>query len=84
MVTQQDYKDAILVLDACNLCGIAQSFAEVMKRIRAQERDTNLANSHPIARLYAEKIMELTLSGQGLFSYHFEEAYKECQKQGAQ
>lgn len=59
-LTALDYQRALAVQDACNLCGVVQSFAEVMKKILHDTQSTDAANSHPIAVLYADKIASLT------------------------
>lgn len=64
-LTIKDYQDALDVQSACNLCGVVQSFAKVMLKIRASANGTDEANKHPIARLYAEQIAYLSGAGMG-------------------
>lgn len=56
MLTAEDYKKAIDVQDGCNLSGIAQSLAEVIKRI---EGGTDFKNTHPIVQMYVYKMYTL-------------------------
>ena len=75
MVTKQDYKDALLVQDACNLSGVVFAFAQTMQRIcdeaHAQGQGTAWRNNHPICRLFAEQILYLTGGGAGTPSTYF-------------
>lgn len=81
-LTPRDYKNAILVQDACNLSGVVHSFSQAMTKIWATleaegRASTNAANSHPIAVLYASKIASLTgCSNLGYFT----EAYNACHR----
>lgn len=62
-LTQDDYREALRVLDAVNLSGVVYSFSKVLPRIweEAKERGegTDYVNQHPISQLYAAKIMDL-------------------------
>lgn len=70
---------ALDVQTACNLSGVARSFADVMSQLRAAGLDTPTANRHPIARLFAEQISHLTGAGIGdLDSYS--QAYAACEQ----
>jgi hypothetical protein len=57
--------DAIRVQDACNLSGVAQSFAEacITLRLIAQALglpgDTEWCNRHPIVTLWVDKLCDL-------------------------
>ena len=61
--------DALMVQDACNLSGVARSFANAMSEIwdLVQLGDgpsgTEAVNRHPIAILWSSKIVSLTGSG---------------------
>lgn len=52
-------QDALTVQDACNLCGVVHAFARAMSTIRANTNGTGEANRHPIAVLFADKIMDM-------------------------
>lgn len=53
-------REALDVQDACNLCGVAQSFARAMIDLGAYCGGTDERNHHPIAILWADKIAHLT------------------------
>jgi len=53
-------REALNVQDACNLCGVAHSFARAMSDLGAYTRSTDERNTHPIAVLWADKIAHLT------------------------
>jgi hypothetical protein len=53
-------QEALRVQDACNLCGVAQSFARVMRDLGEYTNGTDARNTHPIAILWADKIAHLT------------------------
>lgn len=69
------YEEAIAVQDGCNLVGIINGMLEVTKKVRAeairkvQSDETlnteKLTRSHPVVRLFAEKISDLT-GGRGM------------------
>lgn len=76
-----DYKEAIMVQDACNLSGVVHSFSAIMEKLSAEAFDKHLGtdwkNKHPIAVLYASKIASLT----GCESMvNFQEAYDKCKR----
>ena len=60
---KRDYEDAIAMLDACNLCGVVQTFADVLSRLNAESRekgeDTDWVNEHPLSKVFALKIADL-------------------------
>lgn len=68
---------ALDVQTACNLSGVARSFAEIMAQLRAAGLDTRAANTHPIARLFAEQIWHLTGAGSG---DSYSQAYAACEQ----
>ena len=78
-LTSKDYKDAVVVQDACNLSGVVHSFAEVVSRIweEAHEKGkgTDWVNKHPICMLFADKILSLA-GGNG--DENFRKAYAAC------
>lgn len=53
-------QEALDVQDACNLCGVAQSFARAMIDLGEHTRGTDERNMHPISVLWADKIAHLT------------------------
>ena len=70
MITPRDYKDAMLVQDACNLSGVVISFTALLKKLREffeRTSDPQLPvselNRHPIAVMFASKIHSLTSAG---------------------
>lgn len=76
---QQAAQAALDVQSACNLSGVARSFAEVMSLLRTLPEctGTEWANTHPVARLFAEQIAHLTmLNDQDGYS----KAYGECER----
>ena len=84
MLTEQDYRDAILIQDACNLSGIVFAWGRVMKKICAMDdfagMGTDWKNHHPINVLYASKVASLTGSEQPL---GFSHAYQACETEAA-
>lgn len=77
--------DAISVQDACNLMGVVNGFSRAMTDLREvltqakMPTDTNAINNHPICRLWASKIHDLT--GMGFSdSVSYAEAYDTCRK----
>lgn len=53
-------REALAVQGACNLCGVAQSFARAMIDLGEHTRGTDERNTHPISILWADKIAQLT------------------------
>lgn len=76
-------RGAIAVQDACNLTGVLISWADVGLDIRAHLRElgtesTDVANAHPIHRLFASKVH--TLTGMGISNLdNFGDAYRICE-----
>ncbi len=53
-------EDALAMQDACNLCGLAQSFAKVMLQLGDYcPRGTDERNQHPIAKAWLFKMCDL-------------------------
>lgn len=78
---KQAAKTALEIQDACNLSGVVISFVQAMEIICKSERNTGTdwKNNHPIAKMFASKIHDL--SGMGLSDNHaFAEAYDLCKK----
>lgn len=84
-LTVEDYRDALKIQDACNLCGIAQTFAKVMIKIIEESRknpetdNSDWRNEHPIAVLYTNVIMKLT-TGREMDYQIFEPSYNICKE----
>jgi len=62
---QEMAKEAMAVQDACNLSGVVASFNLILKEVRHRlesegKGGTNAYNTHPICRVYADKIAHLT------------------------
>jgi hypothetical protein len=49
-------KEALAVQDACNLSGVAQSFARAMSALRDLGLDTRGCNEHPITIIWLDKM----------------------------
>ena len=69
-------EEALAVQDACNLSGVAQTFARVMRDLCELAPGTDARNTHPIAVLWADKIAHLT--GTQSMNDRVAEAYIEC------
>jgi len=55
-------KQAVMVQDACNLCGVAQSFAKVMVELLRHPQNsvgTEWANQHIITKVWIDKLCHL-------------------------
>ncbi len=83
-LTPKDYKDAIMVQDACNLSGVVKTFARIMDKIwveaRKEKQGTEWVNKHPISILYAEKILHLTTGTHD--AWKVIDAWKICEERG--
>ena len=53
-------QEALQVQNACNLSGVAQSFARAMSELGNYTRSSTERNTHPIAVLWSDKIASLT------------------------
>ena len=74
-------QQALQVQNACNMSGIAHSFAKAMSELRVLQPQlgTDALNSHPITRLWASKVHDL--AGMGLSnSNRFSDALKACEE----
>ena len=80
MITSEDYQRALLVQDAVNLSGVVHSFSEVVSRLWEEARrgghGTEYVNTHPICKLYADKIVDLAKVRD---TSAYMDAYKECE-----
>lgn len=56
---EQLAEQALAVQDACNLCGVAQSFAAAMRRLMALGGTTEQINRNPITQVWVDKLAQL-------------------------
>lgn len=70
-------QEALDVQNACNLSGVAQSFARVMIDLGEHTKGTDERNTHPVAILWADKIAHLT-GTQDLGNSAVTKAYSIC------
>lgn len=73
-------KEAIEVQYACNLSGVVHGFSRSISRLRVLLREqgqesTDNVNTHPICRLWADKIADLS-GGPSQFSIAYAEVKK--------
>ncbi len=77
----QAYRDALSVQNAVNLSGVVALFASHMKTLheaaRAEGAGTAFVNTHPISRVFAERILNLSGGGNG-DPESFDKAYQLC------
>jgi hypothetical protein len=52
-------QEALDVQNACNLCGVAQSFARAMRDLGDHTKGTDERNQHPITRVWLDKMNQL-------------------------
>lgn len=82
-------QDAINVQDACNLSGVVHGFSRAITALREAlteaklPTDTDAINQHPIAKLWASKIHDLTRMGMS-DAIAYADAYEACQKLAAE
>lgn len=80
-ITTKSYQTALDVQDACNLSGIVRAWLKEIDNIKAYARDndkgSDFVNSHPINKLFANKLADLC--GASTFGEYFV-AYTECKK----
>jgi hypothetical protein len=74
-------REAISIQDACNLCGLAQRFAEVMIEL-GDCNGTGPRNQHPIARMWIDKFCSLARMKQDFES--FGDTYRATKKLAAE
>jgi len=70
-------KEALIVQDAVNLSGVAQSFASVMIELADHTNGTRERNEHPIAVLFIDKMADLA-NLRFTTSYDYSEAYSKA------
>lgn len=69
-------QEALDIQTACNLCGLAQSFARMMKELGEHVKGTDALNTHAITRLWVDKMAHL--SGVQLGFDTMYNAYADC------
>lgn len=57
--TRRLAQEADSIQNACNGCGLAQRFAEVMIELNRQGLGTSAVNQHPVTRLWIDKFQSL-------------------------
>ncbi len=60
------YRKTLLMLDACNLSGLAHSFSKeilpvIWEEVRGGGRGTEQVNKHPLSVLWTMKMMDLAV-----------------------
>ena len=81
MKTESDWMcQAIYIQDACNLCAVAQSFAEMCLDLHRAGITGDSLREHPAVILFVNKIESMTNSSVGLI---FSKAYDTCFKEVA-
>lgn len=65
MTLKELAQEALDIQDACNLCGLAQRFAEVMIELNRHpdSTGTDWVNQHCITRLWIDKFVSLSRLG---------------------
>lgn len=53
-------REAMAIQNACNVCGLAQSFGRAMSRLLALESSTVKVNTHVITRVWLDKMCSLS------------------------
>lgn len=95
MISKKMWQQAIDVQNACNLSGVAFAFGAVVQAVcdEAQElgQGTDYRNSHPIIRLWLDKMCHLADiqifdgdKGQRRIDEAFEEAYRQTREEDVQ
>ncbi|MFA7218526.1 MAG: hypothetical protein WC057_08025 [Dehalococcoidales bacterium] len=63
MPSDNPYKNALDIQDACNSCGVIQQFARDVRALSAEVRNegkgTDDLNQHPVVILYLDKLCDL-------------------------
>src|SRR5262245_52761006 len=57
--TRRLAEEAESIQDACNGCGLARRFAEVMIELNRGDLGTSAVNQHPVTRLWLDKFQSL-------------------------
>jgi hypothetical protein len=70
------YQEALDVQYACNLCGLAQTFAARIKEILHDTNITANANQHLLVTLWLDKMLSLNQYDDKKVSLAYSEAFK--------
>jgi hypothetical protein len=74
----QDYKDAIVIQDACNISGVLLSFSKIILKLNQemffQKYDFKWRDHHPLIILFLDKLASLA-GGRTEWDYHFAPGY---------
>lgn len=77
------YQEALEVQDASNLSGVLHSWLRIIQELRDNGvTDTESINTHPICKLYAAKVIEMTRMGLA-DSEAYADAYHVCKERAA-
>lgn len=57
--TRKLAEEAESIQEACNGCGLARRFAEVMLELNRQDLSTIAVNQHPVVKLWLDKFQSL-------------------------
>lgn len=84
MITKQMWQQALDVQDASNLSGVAHSFDKIIDEVWAEARElgkgTDDVNTHPLVRLWGDKLAHLAGLQQS-FGEAMYDAYAEAYRQ---
>jgi len=71
-------QEALAIQDACNGCGLAQRFAEVVLELRRRGESISTAwvNQHPVTRLWIDKFASLARVQQDFDCVSYEQVVK--------
>ena len=82
VLEKDDYKEALLTLNAVNLSALAHSLSNLATRIWEEAglrgEGTAWVNTHPIVRMFVSQMSQLTELNDETFS----QAYKICKEKG--
>ena len=60
MLNRDDYTEALQVQNACNLSRVVIAFSRVLQKLRDSGLGNDAIHSHPLTRVWADKIASLT------------------------
>lgn len=76
------YQVVLYALDGSNIRGIVNALLEVMDELRDNGLDSDALRKHPVVKLYAAKLIEMTEMGLA-DSEAFGDAYHICKERAA-